>query len=193
MQSITADQRATEVELTDLIHGECLCGEIAFEFRESHQHGRDRAMGTCHCTRCQRWSGSSSVPFVVASPQQFRVTKGQELMAHYRSEGTSVRTFCRRCGSSLYTDAGHDLLRERRGTPGPGPHTRVPHPRRAQSELARDRRRRTAIRRAADRCAAWPARAPPRQRCGPALTRQHSARPHAISEQKKTPHFAGLP
>lgn len=106
MQSITADQRATEVELTDLIHGECLCGEIAFEFRESHQHGRDRAMGTCHCTRCQRWSGSSSVPFVVASPQQFRVTKGQELMAHYRSEGTSVRTFCRRCGSSLYTDAG---------------------------------------------------------------------------------------
>jgi hypothetical protein len=58
----------------------------------------------CHCTRCRRWSGSAGVPFVVAAPEHFRVTKGRELMAHYHGEGTAIRTFCRRCGSSLFTD-----------------------------------------------------------------------------------------
>ena len=72
-----------------VIHGECLCGEIAFEFREAKLHGLGHALGR---------------PFVVAVPEQFRVTRGQELMAHYRGEGTTVRTFCRRCGSSLYTE-----------------------------------------------------------------------------------------
>lgn len=106
MHATGPDGRATGAAARPPIHGECLCGEIAFEFRESHQHGRGRAMGICHCSECQRWSGSSSVPFVVASPQNLRVTKGQELMAHHRGEGTSIRTFCRRCGSSLYTDDG---------------------------------------------------------------------------------------
>ena len=41
---------------------------------------------------------------MVAAPEQFRVTRGQDLMAYYRGEGTSVRTFCRRCGSCLYTE-----------------------------------------------------------------------------------------
>ena len=61
-------------------------------------------MGVCHCARCRRWSGSSGMAFVVASPEQFRVTRGEELMAHYRGRGRSVRTFCRRCGSCLYTE-----------------------------------------------------------------------------------------
>ena len=63
-------------------------------------------MGVCHCTRCQRWSGAGGRPFVVAAPEHFTVTNGQELLAHYRGEGFAIRTFCRRCGSSLYTDSG---------------------------------------------------------------------------------------
>lgn len=106
MRSITTAQRAPAVAVTDLIHGECLCGDIAFEFTASHQHGTDRAMGVCHCACCRRWSGSSGVPFVVAAPERFRFTRGQELMARYRGRGRSVRAFCRRCGSSLYTEAG---------------------------------------------------------------------------------------
>lgn len=106
MHSVTASPPATEIAPTELHRGECLCGEIAFEFRESHQYGRGRAMGMCHCTRCRRWSGGAGVPFVVASPEHFRVTKGQELIARYRGARAAVRAFCRRCGSSLYTDAG---------------------------------------------------------------------------------------
>lgn len=92
--------------MNDAIHGACLCGAITFELYASHQYGSDRRMGVCHCRRCQRWSGGSGLPFVVAAPERFRVTCGQELMAHYRDETSELRTFCRRCGASLYHDSG---------------------------------------------------------------------------------------
>lgn len=92
--------------MSAVVQGACLCGGIAFEMQASEQYGPGRAMGMCHCTRCQRWSGGSGVPFVVASPDHFKVVKGQELLARYRGEGPAVRVFCRRCGSSLYQDAG---------------------------------------------------------------------------------------
>jgi hypothetical protein len=95
-----------EVAMSELIHGACLCGAIAFELQESYQYGPDRAMGTCHCTRCRRWSGGSGLPFVVVAPERFKVIRGQELMARYRDAGSAMRTFCRRCGSSLYQDNG---------------------------------------------------------------------------------------
>lgn len=83
----------------------CLCGEVAFELQASHLYGLARAMGVCHCSHCQRWSGGSGLPFVVVLPERFSVTRGQELIAHYRDDST-VRAFCRRCGSSLYQDVG---------------------------------------------------------------------------------------
>lgn len=92
--------------MSEVVHGSCLCEEVAFEIRPSDRYGAGMAMGVCHCTRCRRWSGAGGAPFVVVVPEHFRVTKGQELLAHYRGEGFAVRTFCRRCGSSLYTDGG---------------------------------------------------------------------------------------
>lgn len=92
--------------MNEVMHGACLCGGITFDVQPSTQYGAGRAMGMCHCTRCQRWSGGSGMPFVVVAPEHFRVTKGQELMAHYRGEGSSLRTFCRHCGSSIYGDSG---------------------------------------------------------------------------------------
>lgn len=63
-------------------------------------------MGICHCTRCQHWSGGSGLPFVVVAPERFAIVRGQEQLAHYRDDDAQLRTFCRRCGSSLYYDAG---------------------------------------------------------------------------------------
>jgi hypothetical protein len=93
-------------EVDDVFHGECLCGAVVFEVRPSFQYGPARAIGLCHCTSCQRWSGASALPFVVAVPERFRVARGQEFMAHYRDDESTVRTFCRRCGSCLYQDLG---------------------------------------------------------------------------------------
>lgn len=106
VQSASPPPARQQVVMSEVIHGACLCGAIAFELQASRQYGPGRAMGICHCTRCQRWSGASGLPFVVVAPEQFKVSSGQELIAHYRDEGSSMRAFCRRCGSSLYHDNG---------------------------------------------------------------------------------------
>ena len=106
------------------IRGECLCGAVAFLFELSRQYGPDRVMGFCHCTRCQRWSGGPGLPFVVATPERFRIIRGQGYMAHYRDETLGMRAFCRYCGSSLYQDIGTTyyvaagVLRDLELTPG---------------------------------------------------------------------------
>jgi hypothetical protein len=61
-------------------------------------------MGYCHCTRCQRWTGSSLAGVVVAK-ENFRFTKGEDLVTRYESE-LAPRNFCSTCGSSLYDDLG---------------------------------------------------------------------------------------
>jgi len=84
--------------MTDTLKGSCLCGGVEYELREPE------GMGVCHCTRCQRWTGSS-LSGVVVDPSNFRITKGQDLVTRYESE-FAPRHFCSHCGSSLYDDLG---------------------------------------------------------------------------------------
>ena len=93
--------------MSDVIHGACLCEEVAFDVLRSDDYPASSEMGMCHCTTCQRWSGGPGVPFLAIPPEHLKVIRGQELIGRYRGLGRSVRSFCRRCGSSLYTDAGH--------------------------------------------------------------------------------------
>jgi hypothetical protein len=106
MASITSSRCNSGQAEPERIGGACLCGAVVFDLRPSHQYGADRAMGYCHCIRCQRWSGGAGFPFVVAVPDHFRVIRGQELIAHYRDQSATVRAFCRYCGSSLFQDTG---------------------------------------------------------------------------------------
>lgn len=78
--------------------GACLCGGIEYEARDPE------GMGVCHCTRCQRWTGSSLVG-VLVDPGNFEITKGEELVKRYTSE-FAPRHFCSNCGSCLYDDLG---------------------------------------------------------------------------------------
>jgi hypothetical protein len=42
----------------------------------------------------------------VVDPSNFTVTKGEDLIKRYESEGFAPRVFCSNCGSSLYDDGG---------------------------------------------------------------------------------------
>ena len=84
--------------MSGTLKGACLCGGIQYEVTEPGE------MGYCHCTRCQRWTGSSLVG-VVVEEQNFRITGGAELVQRYESE-FAPRHFCSHCGSSLYDDLG---------------------------------------------------------------------------------------
>lgn len=84
--------------MADTLKGACLCGGVEYEVESPE------AMGVCHCTRCQRWTGSSLSGVVVAE-EDFHVTAGEDLIKTYESE-FAPRNFCSNCGSSIYDDLG---------------------------------------------------------------------------------------
>ena len=97
------------------IHGGCLCGG------ETYDLGKPEGMGTCHCTRCQRWGGGAGCTVLIVADKDLKITKGQELIKRYQETGFGDRYFCGKCGSGLYgggdgkyyvgagTVRGHDL------------------------------------------------------------------------------------
>ena len=76
--------------MTETLKGVCLCGQVEYEVLDPE------AMGFCHCTRCQRWTGSS-LAGVVVDKDNFTFTKGEDLVKRYQSE-FAPRHFCRNCG-----------------------------------------------------------------------------------------------
>jgi hypothetical protein len=84
--------------MADTFQGACLCGEVEYELHDPE------GLGYCHCTRCQRWTGSSLAGVVVAA-DNFKITKGEDLVSTYESE-LAPRNFCSNCGSSIYDDLG---------------------------------------------------------------------------------------
>jgi hypothetical protein len=84
--------------MSQTFQGACLCGRIEYEVKDPS------AMGVCHCTRCQRWTGSS-LTGVVVNKENFRFTKGADEVRTYESE-FAPRNFCGNCGSSIYDDLG---------------------------------------------------------------------------------------
>ena len=83
----------TELPLT----GGCLCGSVRFELTE-----RPRVAGYCHCTRCQRRTGTAASAQARISGDSFRLTKGEELVEAYRPPTGFEKAFCRDCGSALF-------------------------------------------------------------------------------------------
>jgi hypothetical protein len=86
---------ASEPSLT----GGCLCGGVRFELSEPA-----RAAGYCHCTRCQRRTGSGSSAQARIDGHTFRLVEGEELVQCWRHpDGGFEKCFCRRCGSHLFS------------------------------------------------------------------------------------------
>lgn len=57
----------------------------------------------CHCTRCQRRSGTAASANARAVPGSIRVVRGAEELRSWAPEGGSEKVFCGRCGSALFT------------------------------------------------------------------------------------------
>ena len=84
--------------MSETLKGECLCDGIEYELTDPE------GFGICHCSRCQRWTGSS-LAAVLVDPDNFRITKGEDLVSRYESE-LAPRHFCSNCGASVYDDLG---------------------------------------------------------------------------------------
>ena len=80
--------------MAEVYQGHCLCGAIELE-----GHGAPR-LEICHCDMCRRWHGGPAL--AVMFENGVEITKGQSEIASYQSSDWAERTFCRKCGTSLY-------------------------------------------------------------------------------------------
>jgi hypothetical protein len=83
--------------------GGCGCGAVRFEISEPLISAR-----YCHCTRCQRRTGTSASASASVVPGSFRVVQGEDRMRAWKPEDGHEKWFCGDCGSALYTINPHD-------------------------------------------------------------------------------------
>jgi hypothetical protein len=83
--------------------GHCLCGGVRFEVTAPLV-----SAGYCHCTRCQRRTGTAASPSAAAEPGSLRVTAGEELIRAWRPESGFPKVFCSACGGALWSQDPDD-------------------------------------------------------------------------------------
>ena len=103
--------------------GGCLCGGVRFEVAPP--------LGTasyCHCTRCQRRTGTAASANARVDGNAFEYAAGEELVTWWRHpDGGFEKGFCATCGAHLFSrnPDDHSQLNVRRaafdGDPGVRP------------------------------------------------------------------------
>ncbi len=78
--------------------GGCGCGAVRYEI------GAPLVSAVyCHCTRCQRRTGSAAAASAYIEPGSLRVLSGEEHVRSWQPEGGWEKLFCGSCGSALFT------------------------------------------------------------------------------------------
>jgi hypothetical protein len=79
--------------------GGCLCGAIRFELDSPPQ-----SAGYCHCTRCQRRTGTAASAQARIDGRTLRLLRGEDALRCWRpSDSGFEKCFCRECGSHLFS------------------------------------------------------------------------------------------
>ena len=86
--------------------GGCACGAVRFEVTAPLV-----SANYCHCTRCQRRSGTAASANARTEPGSFRILSGEQSLRAWRPEGGFEKWFCGDCGSALFSRDPHDSQR----------------------------------------------------------------------------------
>ncbi len=80
------------------ISGSCLCGEISYQF-----DGPVKVFQYCHCSRCQKFTGSAHASNIIINPAQFQWLCGETSIGRFELPDAKhfATSFCKKCGSSL--------------------------------------------------------------------------------------------
>jgi len=84
--------------LTDRLIGGCGCGAVRFEVTAPLVSAI-----YCHCTRCQRRTGTAASASAHVEPGSFHVIAGDDRLRAWRPAGGFEKWFCGDCGSALFS------------------------------------------------------------------------------------------
>jgi hypothetical protein len=81
----------------EALSGSCGCGAVRFEITEP-------LIGAayCHCTRCQKRTGTAVQASARVTPGSLRLLSGEEHLRDWRPGSGLAKTFCELCGSHLF-------------------------------------------------------------------------------------------
>jgi len=84
------------------IQGGCLCGAVRFELTSPPVEA-----GYCHCTRCQRRTGTAASVNVAVDARAFTILSGQdEIVGWVHPDGGAEKCFCKLCGAHVFSRRG---------------------------------------------------------------------------------------
>jgi len=89
----------TELPLT----GGCLCGGVRFEVTEPPS-----IASYCHCTRCQRRSGTAASASALVPFHALRIVSGEGLIRCWQPPDGAAKCFCSECGAHLWAKREED-------------------------------------------------------------------------------------
>lgn len=86
--------------MSEPLTGGCLCGAIRYEVDAPVER-----LIACHCTDCQRTSGTGASINAPLASSAFRLVKGRtRVFSHTADSGNTLhRHFCGDCGSPIYS------------------------------------------------------------------------------------------
>lgn len=83
--------------MAKLHQGSCLCGQVKYECI-----GEATSFYLCHCTRCQKGTGSAHAANIFVKTSSFTWLQGERAVKTYQHLDTlHVKSFCSECGSAL--------------------------------------------------------------------------------------------
>jgi hypothetical protein len=82
------------------VSGSCLCGDVRFTAQLPSLF-----CGHCHCTMCRRAHGAGFVTWFAVSRDRFSLDAGNDQLVRFDSSDHGTRSFCNRCGSTLFCES----------------------------------------------------------------------------------------
>ena len=80
------------------LRGGCLCGAVRYEITAPLI-----SAGYCHCTHCQRRTGTGSSANGRVPREGFRLLQGAERVRAFQPPAGVPKLFCTNCGSALFS------------------------------------------------------------------------------------------
>lgn len=88
--------------MLEKVRGGCLCGTVRFTVTLPTLF-----CGHCHCSMCRRNHGAAYVTWLAVPRSQLSIDSGLDQLTRYESSPHGSRSFCARCGSSLFCVTAH--------------------------------------------------------------------------------------